>query len=86
MKTGSIVYLADAHAVPPDLDLEAAAVAAGLDPESTVFAASVPGYFRVQEALLELAARGFGRIDLAKALFEPSQGLAVAPQRRRVWG
>ena len=79
MKKGTIVYLADAGSIPADADLEDAARQEGLDPEWTEFAASVPGYHRLPEALLALAARGAGRVELASATLAPGGSLRLSP-------
>ena len=82
MKTGTIVYLGDARALAPAADPEEAAAASGLDPAWTEVAASVPGYYRIEEALLELSRRGAGRIELVRARPGEGDGLAFsAPVR-----
>lgn len=78
MKTGTIVYLGDAGALAPAADPEAAAAACGLDPAWTEVAASVPGYYRIEEALLELSRRGAGRIELVRARCGEGFGLTLS--------
>lgn len=86
MQTGTIIYLTDAKGLPPGFDVEAAAQAQGLAPEWTEVAASAPGYYGVPEALLELAKRGAGRVDLVSARRTGADGLAVGAGRLRVLG
>lgn len=86
MRTGTIVYLADAKALPSEFDPEAATRALGLTPEWTEVAASAAGYYRVSEALLELAKRGAGRVDLVSAQRSHDSGLSVSARRVRVLG
>lgn len=82
MKTGTIVYLGNAGALAPAADPEGAAAAGGLDPVWTELAASAPGYYRIEEALLELARRGAGRIELVRARPGEDGGLVLSPPVR----
>jgi phosphoribosylformylglycinamidine (FGAM) synthase-like enzyme len=86
MRTGTIIYLADAKTMTQEVDTGAAAQALGLRPEWTELAASAPGYYQVSEALLELARRGAGRVDLMAARRSDERGLSPSSARVRVLG
>lgn len=86
MRTGTIVYLAGAGAVPAELDLSQTLKREGLDPRWTEVAGSAPGFYRPEEALLVLTQRGAGRVDLVRARFDSQQGLHVGADRTRLAG
>lgn len=86
MQSGTIIYLTDAKGFPPEFDAKVAAGAQGFSPEWTEVAASAPGYYGVPEALLELAKRGAGRVDLVAAHRSGEGRLAVAASRVRLLG
>lgn len=85
MQKGTVLYLADAKALPGEWEVEEALAAAGLDPAWTELAALTPGFHTPQEAQLRLAERGAGRIDAAHARYAEGH-LRVSPLRVRLQG
>ena len=51
----------------------------------TEIAASAPGYYRVEEALLSLATRGAQGVDATTAHFDTDQNLHMSRERVRLW-
>lgn len=85
MQHATVLYLADAHALPTYWDEEGALAEAGLDPEWTEVAAPLPGYDSPQEAQLRLAVRGAGRIDAASGRYADGR-LELGAARLRLQG
>lgn len=85
MQQGTVLYLADAKALPADWEDDRTLAETGLDPAWTEVAALAPGFYSPQEAQLRLAERGAARIDAAHARYADGR-LRVSPTRVRLQG
>ena len=83
MKTGTIVYVAQAGTLPAEWAAEQALGETGLDPRWTELAGSALGFYRPEEALLALAQRGAARVDLVGATCDDRHAMKLNSPRTR---
>ncbi len=86
MRQGTVLYLANAMEIGEDFDDGRAIADLDLDPERTMLASSIPGYYEIHDAVRLMILRGFKRIEGLRAAVHPDQSVRPIGKPFRLFG